>query len=59
MNKLKIANTITSNEYSFQQIAEMFNVRLMDVELVWDAMNDSDAWFYVQISQPLLDKLGE
>jgi hypothetical protein len=59
MNKLKIANAITSNEYSFQQIADMFNVRLMDVELVWDAMNDSDAWFHVQISQPLLNNLGE
>jgi short-subunit dehydrogenase len=26
---------------------------------VADAMNDSDAWFYVQISQPLLNNLGE
>lgn len=59
MDMLKIANAITSNEYSFEQIAEMFNVRLMDVEIVWDAMNNSDAWFYVQISQPLLNRLGK
>jgi|APGre2960657373_1045057.scaffolds.fasta_scaffold657739_1 hypothetical protein len=51
MNQIKIANAITSGKYSFEQIAEMFNVRVMDVEITWSEMNDADAWYYVQISQ--------
>jgi len=51
MNQIKIANAITSGKYSFEQIAEMFNVRLMDVEITWAEMNDAEAWFYVQISE--------
>ena len=51
MNQIKIANAITSCKYSFEQIAEMFNVRVMDVEITWAEMNDADAWYYVQISQ--------
>ena len=53
MSQLKIADAITSGKYSFEQIAEMFNVRLMDVEITWAEMNDAGAWFYVQISEGL------
>ena len=54
MNTLQIANTITSGEYTFSQIATMFNVRIKDVERIWDEMNDADRWYYVQITEPFL-----
>lgn len=57
MNTLQIANAITSGKFTFQQIATNFNVRVKDVELIWDEMNDADRWYYVQISQPLLQSV--
>jgi hypothetical protein len=57
MNTLQIANAITSGEFTFQQIAAKFNVRVKDVELVWDEMNDADRWYYVQITELFLQSV--
>lgn len=57
MNTLQIANAITSGQYTFSQIATMFNVRVKDVELIWDEMNDADRWYYIQITESVLQKI--
>ena len=57
MNTFQIANAITSGEYTFSQIAIMFDVRVKDVERIWDEMNDLDAWYLVQISEPILQNI--
>jgi hypothetical protein len=57
MKTFQIANAITSGEYTFPQIALMFNVRVKDVELIWDEMNDADRWYSVQITEPLLQNI--
>jgi|LakMenEpi03Aug12_release.lakeMendotaPanAssembly.Ray.scaffolds.fasta_scaffold904633_3 hypothetical protein len=57
MNTLQIANAITSGEYTFSQIAIMFDVRVKDVERIWDEMNNLDAWHLVQISEPILQNI--
>lgn len=57
MKTFQIANAITSGEYTFSQIATIFNVRVKDVELIWDEMNDADRWYCVQITEPLLQNI--
>jgi predicted AAA+ superfamily ATPase len=38
MNTIKVENAILSCEYSFSEIAEMFNMSVADVELISEEM---------------------
>ena len=53
----KIQDAITMNQMTFAEIAIQFDITERKVQNIWDRMNDPDACYYDQISEPALSQI--